>query len=61
MRDADRLWRFDHAGIALASCWFAMDPATYTDRLATEIVPRTLTQAAIDMAHGRPRPFQRPA
>src|SRR5690606_7700285 len=30
VRDADRLWRFDHAGIALASGWFGLDPATYT-------------------------------
>lgn len=50
MRDADRLWRFDRAGIALASSWFGMDPATYTDRLATEIVPELITQAAHDMA-----------
>lgn len=50
MRDADRLWRFDHAGIALASSWFGMDPATYTDRLATEIIPELITQAAMDMA-----------
>ncbi|WLQ05934.1 HD domain-containing protein [Arthrobacter oryzae] len=50
MRDADRLWRFDRAGIALASSWFKMDPATYTDRLATEIVPELITQAAVDMA-----------
>ncbi|MGN7202296.1 HD domain-containing protein [Arthrobacter sp. SAFR-044] len=50
MRDADRLWRFDHAGIALASSWFGMDPATYTDRLATEIIPELITEAALDMA-----------
>lgn len=50
VRDADRLWRFDHAGIALAAGWFRMDPAVYTDRLATEIVPELLTQAGIDMA-----------
>ena len=50
MRDADRLWRFDHAGIALASGWFGMDPATYTDRLASEIIPELLSQAAIDIA-----------
>ncbi|MFZ5849644.1 MAG: HD domain-containing protein [Actinomycetota bacterium] len=50
VRDADRLWRFDHAGIALASGWFGMDPATYCDRLAAEIVPELLTQAAIAMA-----------
>jgi hypothetical protein len=50
VRDADRLWRFDHAGIALASGWFGMDPATYCDRLATEIVPELLTEAASEMA-----------
>lgn len=49
MRDADRLWRFDQAGISLASTWFAMDPATYADRLSTEIIPELITQAAVDM------------
>ncbi len=50
MRDADRLWRFTTAGIALASGWFSMDPAPYTDRLLAEIVPELKTQPAIDMA-----------
>ncbi|MDV8009347.1 HD domain-containing protein [Rhodococcus sp. IEGM 1318] len=50
VRDADRLWRFDQAGIALASNWFGMDPATYCDRLAAEIIPEMLTEAAIAMA-----------
>ncbi|AXJ10940.1 HD domain-containing protein [Arthrobacter sp. PM3] len=50
VRDADRLWRFDQAGIALASSWFGLDPAAYTDRLAAEIVPELITQAAVDMA-----------
>jgi HD superfamily phosphodiesterase len=50
VRDADRLWRFDHAGIALASGWFGMDPTTYCDRLAAEIVPELLTEAGIAIA-----------
>ena len=50
VRDADRLWRFDHAGIALASGWFGLDPATYAARLRSEIVPELLTQAATEMA-----------
>lgn len=50
VRDADRLWRFDHAGIALASGWFRLDPAVYCDRLAREIVPELLTEAGIAMA-----------
>lgn len=51
VRDADRLWRFDHAGIALASGWFGLDPATYSDRLRVEIIPELLTEAAIAMAN----------
>lgn len=50
MRDADRLWRFDHAGIALASGWFGLDPARYCDRLEAEIIPELLTEAAIQIA-----------
>lgn len=50
MRDADRLWRFEVPGIALASSWFGMTPAQYTDRLETEIVPELLTVAGVDMA-----------
>jgi putative nucleotidyltransferase with HDIG domain len=50
VRDADRLWRFDHAGIALASGWFKMDPATYSDRLRAEIIPELLTDAGVSMA-----------
>lgn len=49
MRDADRLWRFTTAGIALASGWFGMDPATYTDRLYEQIIPELLTEAGIAM------------
>lgn len=51
VRDADRLWRFDHAGIALASGWFGLDPATYSDRLRSEIIPELLSEAAIAMAN----------
>jgi HD superfamily phosphodiesterase len=47
VRDADRLWRFDQAGIALASSWFGMSPDVYTDRLAAEIVPELITEAAV--------------
>lgn len=50
MRDADRLWRFDQVGIALASSWFKLDPASYCDRLRAEIIPELLTQAGIDIA-----------
>ncbi len=50
VRDADRLWRFDYAGIALASSWFGLDPAAYSDRLRREIVPELLSEAAMAMA-----------
>lgn len=50
VRDADRLWRFDQAGIALASSWFGMPPSTYTDRLAAEIIPELITAAGVAMA-----------
>jgi hypothetical protein len=50
VRDADRLWRFDHAGIALASGWFRMNPAVYSDRLEAEIIPELITAAAIEIA-----------
>lgn len=49
MRDADRLWRFEPMGIALASGWFKMNPAVYTDRLEAEIIPELLTEAGIIM------------
>ncbi|KRE30838.1 HD domain-containing protein [Agromyces sp. Soil535] len=50
VRDADRLWRFTPAGIALASGWFGLTPAKYVRRLRVEIVPELLTQAAVEMA-----------
>jgi hypothetical protein len=50
VRDADRLWRFDQAGIAIASGWFGLDPATYCDRLEAEIIPELNTEAGITMA-----------
>ncbi|HXF02757.1 MAG TPA: HD domain-containing protein, partial [Arthrobacter sp.] len=49
VRDADRLWRFDHAGIAVASSWFGMSPAVYTDRLGEEIIPELITEAGLAM------------
>ena len=50
MRDADRLWRFDQVGIALASSWFGTDPTSYVDRLRIEIVPELISQAGYEMA-----------
>ncbi len=50
VRDSDRLWRFDRAGIAMSTSWFGMDPAEYADRLEREILPELITAAAVAMA-----------
>lgn len=50
MRDADRLWRFNHTGIALAHSWFELTPSTYMGRLEEEILPELRTQAGVDIA-----------
>jgi hypothetical protein len=50
VRDADRLWRFTPAGIALASGWFGKTPSEYSRRLRTDIVPELITEAAVRMA-----------
>lgn len=50
VRDADRLWRFTPAGVALASSWFHQSPSAYCARLRTDIVPELITAAALEMA-----------
>lgn len=35
VRDADKLWRFDVTGIAIASDWFGKTPHAYVDHLET--------------------------
>jgi hypothetical protein len=35
VRDADKLWRFEVTGIAIASDWFGKTPRAYVDHLAT--------------------------
>lgn len=36
VRDADKLWRFEVTGIAVASDWFKTTPRGYADRLETQ-------------------------
>jgi hypothetical protein len=36
VRDADKLWRFEVTGIAVASDWFKTTPHGYADRLETQ-------------------------
>lgn len=50
VRDADRLWRFTPAGIALASSWFHQTPSFYCRRLRSEILPELITSAGLEMA-----------
>jgi HD superfamily phosphodiesterase len=50
VRDADRLWRFTPAGIALASSWFGQTPTVYCKRLRADIIPELITAAALEMA-----------
>ncbi|MFD1210854.1 HD domain-containing protein [Arthrobacter sp. GCM10027362] len=50
VRDADRLWRFTPAGIALASGWFGQTPSVYCRRLRSDIIPQLITEAAVRMA-----------
>lgn len=51
VREADRLWRFTHTGVALSATWFSMNPAQYTDRLEVDVLPELLTDAGVLMAH----------
>lgn len=50
VRDSDRLWRFDQAGIAMSIEWFGTDVSSYMVRLDTEIVPELITEAGVLMA-----------
>ena len=50
VRDSDRLWRFDRAGIMASSSWFGMAISDYVDRLQREIIPELITDAAHQMA-----------
>ncbi|MGG7565196.1 HD domain-containing protein [Rhodovulum sp. DZ06] len=46
VRDADKLWRFSEAGIAVAADWFGTTPRGYADRLEDQV-------GALETAPGR--------
>ncbi|MDE2409976.1 MAG: HD domain-containing protein [Actinomycetales bacterium] len=50
VRDADRLWRFTPAGIALASGWFKKTPSQYRRQLEETTFPELITEAARALA-----------
>lgn len=50
VRDADRLWRFTPAGIALASSWFKKTPSQYRIQLEEITYPELITETARALA-----------
>lgn len=50
VRDADRLWRFTPAGIALASGWFRKTPSQYRVQLEQGTYPELITETARALA-----------
>ncbi|MEY4018724.1 MAG: hypothetical protein RLZZ590_24 [Actinomycetota bacterium] len=50
VRDADRLWRFTPAGIALASGWFKKTPSQYRLQLEQSTFPELITERARELA-----------
>ncbi|PHP67924.1 metal-dependent phosphohydrolase [Zhengella mangrovi] len=49
VRDADKLWRFEVAGVSTSADWFGVTPHVIVDRLET-LIPKLETEAAQDMA-----------
>jgi hypothetical protein len=50
VKDADALWRFSVAGVAVACDWWGMIPAVYADRTEPQIEARLFTAAAREIA-----------
>lgn len=46
VRDADKLWRFEVTGMAVASDWFGLTPRAYADRLEAKVLPKLETEQA---------------
>jgi hypothetical protein len=46
VKDADALWRFSVAGIAVACDWFGLSPGEYADRTEPQIEGRLFTETA---------------
>ena len=49
VRDADKLWRYDVTGIAIAAEWFGVTPTAYADLVETQI-PKLETDLGRDLA-----------
>jgi HD superfamily phosphodiesterase len=53
VKDADALWRFSVAGIAVACDWFGLTPGEYADRTEPQIEGRLFTEAARTIARAQ--------
>jgi len=51
MKDADKLWRFTTAGIAVACDWHKKNPTQYVEYLEREVYPSLFTDAARAVAN----------
>ena len=50
MKDADKLWRFDVVGNAIACDWFHMTPRQYADRVERDILPQLFSDTSKQIA-----------
>ena len=51
MKDADKLWRFTTAGIAVACDWHKKNPTQYVEYLDRDVYPSLFTEAARALAN----------
>src|SRR3954471_12989350 len=50
VKDADKLWRYTTAGVAVGCDWFAMTPGEYADWVASELERVIFTDVAKGIA-----------
>lgn len=50
VKDADKLWRFNVTGNAIACDWFHMTPRQYADRVERDILPQLFSDTARQIA-----------
>jgi HD superfamily phosphodiesterase len=50
VKDADKLWRYTTAGVAVGCDWFAMTPAEYADHVEAQLEDVLFTPTAVAIA-----------
>jgi HD superfamily phosphodiesterase len=50
VKDADKLWRYTTAGVAVGCDWFAMTPAEYADHVEAQLQDVLFTPTAVAIA-----------